>query len=90
MPVGSGFLGVALRPAAIAGSTMLLMMYAASWPFAKMAGGQATGSVNPIVDEHIVSTMALLVIGAFALWGVGTIGRRWSALSFVRSHPWLR
>src|SRR6476469_9867072 len=35
-------LGVALRPAAISGCTMLAMMYVASWPFAKMAGGQET------------------------------------------------
>ena len=52
-------LGVALRPAAISGCTMLAMMYVASWPFAKIAGGQPTGSTNPIVDDHIVSFMAL-------------------------------
>ena len=83
-------LGVALRPAAIAGSTMLLMMYAASWPFATMGGGQPTGSTNPIVDDHIVSTLGLVVIGAFAAWSVGVISRRWSALAFVRSHSLLR
>jgi thiosulfate dehydrogenase [quinone] large subunit len=83
-------LGAALRPAAIAGATMLLMMYAASWPFATHAGGQATHSVNPIVDDHIVSTLALVVIGALAAWSAGTISRRWSDLAFVRSHSSLR
>ena len=83
-------LGAALRPAAIAGATMLLMMYAASWPFATHAGGQATHSVNPIVDDHIVSTVALVVIGALAAWSAGTISRRWSALAFIRSHSSLR
>src|SRR6195256_25731 len=48
-------LGVALRPAAISGCTMLLMMYVASWPFAKVGGGQPTASTNPIIDDHIVS-----------------------------------
>jgi thiosulfate dehydrogenase [quinone] large subunit len=83
-------LGVALRPAAISGCTILAMMYVATWPFAKIAGGQETGSVNPIVDDHIVSFMALVAIGALAAMSVGVISRRWSALSFVRSHSWLR
>ena len=83
-------LGVALRPAAISGCTMLLMMYVASWPFAKVGGGQPTASTNPIIDDHIVSFMALVAIGAFAALSVGMISRRWSELAFVRSHSWLR
>jgi thiosulfate dehydrogenase (quinone) large subunit len=83
-------LGVALRPAAIAGMAMLLLMYTASWPFATLGGGQPTGSTNPLVDDHIVSSMALVVIAAFAAWSVGALSRRWVALPFVRSHPWLR
>jgi thiosulfate dehydrogenase [quinone] large subunit len=83
-------LGVALRPAAISGCAMLAMMYVASWPFAKMGGGVETGSTNPIIDDHIVSFMALVAIGAFAALSVGMISRRWSALAFVRSHSWLR
>ena len=82
--------GVALRPAAIAGCTMLAMMYLATWPFAKFAGGQATGSTNPIVDDHIVSIVALVVIGALASWSIGPITRRWSELDFVKSHSWMR
>ncbi len=83
-------LGAPLRIAAISGATMLLMMYAASWPFAKIAGGQPTGSVNPLVDDHIVSLVALVIIGAFAAWSWGPVSRRWSALTTVRSHSWLR
>jgi thiosulfate dehydrogenase [quinone] large subunit len=83
-------LGVALRPAAISGCLMLAMMYLASWPFAKVGGGQPTGSVNPLVDDHIVSIMALIAIAGFAAWNVGFISRRWSALPFVRTHSWLR
>lgn len=83
-------LGAPLRLAALSGATMLLMMYAASWPFAKIAGGQPTGSVNPLVDDHIVSIVALVIIGAFAAWSMGPISRRWSALATVRSHSWLR
>jgi thiosulfate dehydrogenase [quinone] large subunit len=83
-------LGVALRPAAISGCAMLTMMYVASWPFAKMGGGVPTASTNPIIDDHVVSFMALVAIGAFAALSVGMISRRWSALAFVRSHSWLR
>jgi thiosulfate dehydrogenase [quinone] large subunit len=83
-------LGVALRPAAISGCLMLAMMYLAEWPFAKVGGGQPTGSVNPIVDDHIVSIMALIAIAGFAAWSVGFISRRWSELPFVRAHSWLR
>jgi thiosulfate dehydrogenase [quinone] large subunit len=82
--------GVTLRPAAIAGCTMLAMMYIAQWPFAKIAGGQPTGSVNPIVDDHIVSIVALIVIGALAAWSIGPISRRWSELGIVKSHSWMR
>ena len=83
-------LGAALRPAAIAGSAMLLMMYAASWTYATVGGGQATGSTNPIVDDHIVTIVGLIAVGALAAWSVGAISRRWSALAFVRSHSLLR
>ena len=83
-------LGVALRPAAISGCTMLLMMYVASWPFAKTGGGVPTASTNPIIDDHVVSFVALIAIGAFAAMSLGMISRRWSALAFVRSHSWLR
>ncbi len=83
-------LGVALRPAAISGCTMLAMMYVASWPFAKMGGGVPTASTNPIVDDHIVSFVALIAIGAFAALSVGVLSRRWSALAVVRSHSLLR
>ena len=83
-------LGVALRPAAIAGVTMLLLMYAASWPFASVVGGQPSGSPNPLIDDHIVSTLALITIAAFAALSMGPISRRWSTLSFVRSHSSLR
>ena len=82
--------GVALRPAAIAGCTILAMMYLASWPFAKFAGGQATHSTNPIVDDHIVSIVALVVIGALASWSIGPISRRWSELNVVKSRSWMR
>jgi thiosulfate dehydrogenase [quinone] large subunit len=83
-------LGVAIRPAAVSGVLMLLMMYAAVWVPAKVAGGQPTGSTNPVVDEHIVTIFALIVLAALATWGAGFLGRRWAALPVVQAKPWLR
>src|SRR5450755_2497476 len=83
-------LGVAIRPAAFSGALMLLMMWAAVWVPAKIAGGQPSGSTNPIVDEHIVNIFALIVLGALAAWGTGYLGRKWSSLPVVQARSWLR
>ena len=64
-------LGVAIRPAAIVGAVMLAMMWAAVWVPAKMAGGQPSGSTNPIVDEHIVGIFGFIVLAV-----PGYLGRR--------------
>lgn len=89
--VGLAFiLGVAIRPAAVSGALMLALMWAAVWVPAKVAGGQPSGSTNPLVDEHIVGIFGFIVVGALASWGVGYLGRKWSSLRIVKSVPWLR
>ncbi len=82
-------LGVALRVAAASGSLLLAGMYLAVWPYAKLADGVATKSVNPIVDDHIVSIFALVVIATCTVTSAGYLGRRWAALPLVRRRPWL-
>ena len=89
--VGLAFiLGVAIRPAAFSGALMLALMWAAVWVPAKVAGGQPSGSTNPLVDEHIVGIFGFIVVGALASWGAGYLGRKWSSLRIVKSVPWLR
>ena len=89
--VGLAFiLGVAIRPAAFSGALMLALMWAAVWVPAKVAGGQPSGSTNPVVDEHIVGIFGFIVVGALASWGAGYLGRKWSSLRIVKSVPWLR
>jgi thiosulfate dehydrogenase [quinone] large subunit len=83
-------LGVAIRPAAFCGSLLLAMMWVAVWVPAKVAGGQPSGSTNPIVDEHIVSIFALILLGALAAWGTGYLGRKWASLPVVQGKSWLR
>jgi thiosulfate dehydrogenase (quinone) large subunit len=83
-------LGVAIRPAAVSGALMLLLMYAAVWVPAKTAGGQPSGSTNPIVDEHIVGIFGLIVLAALATWCAGYLGRKWATIPVIAAHSWLR
>lgn len=83
-------LGVGLRIAAVSGAVLLLMMWLATWPFATIAAGAPTGSTNPVVDEHIIAALAILVVGAYAARSSGYLGRWWSNQSLVARHPWLR
>ncbi len=83
-------LGVALRPAALSGAVLLMMMWLASWPPATMAGGEPTHSTNPIIDDHIISTLAIIVVGALVTQSSGYLGRWWANQSIVARSPWLR
>jgi thiosulfate dehydrogenase [quinone] large subunit len=89
--VGVAFLlGVALRPAAASGALLVLMMWFAVWPPATTAGGQPTSSTNPVIDEHILEALALIVVATYAGKTTGYLGRKWEELSLVKRLPWLR
>ncbi|MFF7442707.1 hypothetical protein [Streptomyces sp. NPDC008122] len=83
--------GVALRPAAVAGTALLALMWIAEWPPAMhLSDGSPSMSTNPFVDFHVVYAAALVVLaaaGAGATWGLGQL---WARLPFVRDHSWLR
>jgi thiosulfate dehydrogenase [quinone] large subunit len=83
-------LGFALRIAAVSGGLILLMMWAAEWPLARFtSGGDPSGSVNPLVDYHIVYALALIVI-VLTTDPLRTLaGRVWTAIPFVGHHSWL-
>jgi thiosulfate dehydrogenase [quinone] large subunit len=83
-------LGVALRIAAASGALLLLMMWFASWPLAATVAGKPTGSTNPVIDDHIISALAIIVVGAYAAHSAGYLGRWWSHRPLVRRSPWLR
>ena len=82
-------LGVALRPAAASGVLLLALMWLATWPPASLAGGQPTGSTNPVVDDHVISALALIVVAAFATPAVGAVRQRWTSLHLVQRWTWL-
>lgn len=78
--IGSALvLGVALRPAAVAGVLLLLLIRIAIW----------TPENNPVIDDHIIYMILLIclpIAQAGNRWG---LGRAWQALPVVRRHPFL-
>ncbi|RTL70148.1 MAG: DoxX family membrane protein [Pseudonocardiaceae bacterium] len=83
--------GVALRPAAVAGTVVLALMWLAEFPLAQLAAdGTPAGSTNPLVDYHVIYALALIVLAATnagRFWGLGAW---WARLPIVRDHAWAR
>lgn len=82
--------GIALRPAALAGTAMMALMWAAEWPPARhLSDGSPSMSTNPIIDYHVLyaAVLVLLAVGlAGRTWG---LGQAWARLPFVRENRWL-
>jgi thiosulfate dehydrogenase [quinone] large subunit len=84
-------LGVGLRVAAVAATVILLSMWAAEWPLAKLTfDGQPSGSVNPIVDYHLVYALVAIVAAWSAAGRVWGLGKVWETTSLVKRLPWLK
>ncbi|MFC5905892.1 hypothetical protein [Streptacidiphilus monticola] len=84
-------LGVALRPAALAGTVLLALMWLAEFPPARhVTGGAPTMSSNPFVDYHLLYAAALVVLAATSAGDTLGLGRVWGRLPLVRDVSWLR
>jgi thiosulfate dehydrogenase [quinone] large subunit len=80
-------LGVGVRVAAVSGVLLVAFMWLAVWPLAQHAtGGALTGSTNPIVDEHVMDALALIVLGVTAAGSRLGLGALWAKLPFVQRH----
>jgi thiosulfate dehydrogenase (quinone) large subunit len=80
-------LGVGLRIAAVGGVVLVALMWAAVWPLAQHAtGGALTGSTNPLVDEHVMDALALIVVGVGGTASRLGLGAMWAKLPFVQRH----
>ena len=83
-------LGTGLRAAAVSGTLMMVLMWAAEWPLDKLtSAGEPTMSTNPLVDYHIIYALALIALAvtyAGHTWG---LGRLWARLPFVHRNRWL-
>jgi thiosulfate dehydrogenase [quinone] large subunit len=82
--------GIALRPAAVAGTALMAFMWIAEWPPAQhLSDGTPSMSSNPLVDYHVLYAavmIALAVASAGTTWG---LGKAWARLPIVRDHTWL-
>jgi thiosulfate dehydrogenase [quinone] large subunit len=85
------FLGVGLRLAAAAGGLIMVLMWAAEWPMARLTfDGQPTGSTNPFVDYHLVFAAALVVLALLAAGRTWGLGRAWQSTKLVKRLSWLK
>ncbi|MCW8098958.1 hypothetical protein [Streptomyces tauricus] len=82
--------GVALRFAAVAGTVMMALMWAAEWPPAQhLSTGAPSMSSNPLVDYHVLYAAILIALAvghAGRVWG---LGRGWERTAIVRDNRWL-
>jgi thiosulfate dehydrogenase [quinone] large subunit len=84
-------LGVMLRFTAFAGAAVLVLMWAAEWPFARFNSlGEATGSTNPFLDYHLIFASALFVVAAVGTASSWGLGKWWASHPVVEAHPFLR
>jgi thiosulfate dehydrogenase [quinone] large subunit len=83
--------GVGLRIAAVSGTLMMLLMWAAEWPLARFTdAGEPTMSTNPVLDYHILYALVLIWLAIVAAGNTWGFGKAWAKLGFVERNPWLR
>ncbi|PUA82310.1 hypothetical protein [Nocardioides currus] len=73
-------LGVGMRIGTAAGALMYAFMYAASLPLEN----------NPVVDDHLVGVIVMVVLALAAAGGTWGLGRPWARTRTVRRYPVLR
>jgi len=79
--VGLAFvLGIALRFASFAGATMMVLMYLSVFP----------PDNNPIIDEHIIYALVLLVLAALNAGEEMGFAKQWSKSKIVKLLPFLK
>jgi thiosulfate dehydrogenase [quinone] large subunit len=83
--------GVGLRIAAVAGTLMMLLMWAAEWPLDRVTdSGAPTMSTNPLIDYHVLYALVLIWLAAVAAGITWGFGKAWASLDIVKKYEWLR
>jgi thiosulfate dehydrogenase [quinone] large subunit len=72
--------GIGMRLAAITGGILYLLMWIASWPLEN----------NPVIDEHLLGAVTLVVFGLTLAGDTWGLGRAWAKTHLVRRFPVLR
>ena len=73
-------LGIGMRIATVSGSLFVLLLYSAVLPPAN----------NPILDEHIIYLLVILLLGAVDAGQYWGLGKQWSETNLVKKIPLLR
>jgi thiosulfate dehydrogenase [quinone] large subunit len=82
-------LGIGLNFAAVAGSLMMVMMWAAEWPLAQFTStGASNGSSNPFVDYHLIYALAAIVLAVIGAGRYFGLGNWWAGVT--KGNAWLR
>ena len=82
-------LGVFMNISAVAGSLMMLLMWAAEWPFAQFtSSGEASGSTNPFMDYHLIYALVLIVLAVLGAGRYFGIAPWWARVT--GGQAWLR
>jgi len=74
-------LGIIIRLGSYTGILMLALMYTA---------GFLPPEHNPIIDEHIIYSIALVIIAGFDSGQFFGLGKWWANLNFIKEHKMLR
>ena len=73
-------LGVGIRIGTAAGALMYAFMYAASLPLEN----------NPVVDDHLIGLIAMIVLGLAAVGTTWGLGGQWRRTPLVEKYPVLK
>ena len=82
-------LGVFMNVSAIAGTLMMVLMWAAEWPLAQFtSSGELTGSTNPFMDYHLIYALVLIVLAVLGAGRYFGIAPWWARVT--GGQAWLR
>jgi thiosulfate dehydrogenase (quinone) large subunit len=72
-------LGIGTRIAGVTGAILYLMMFTVVLP----------PENNPVVDEHIIGALVMVLLALSAPGDTLGVGRWWKSLTVVQRNPWL-